>query len=254
MRHLLRCALLALAALAVPASAQDGSEPAGADPVGSQGDAGEAQAALDAAIAEFEAAEAALDEAYARAREAMPPSAFERLRLEQREWVAARDVAAEYYAEVMAGPDVADPRATSHFYEYLTGATEDRTALLAGLAAYHEDPSSQRWEGLWVDGAGGHLAVQELDDGRLRFQLTVVRSPAFHTGWIEGVARRNGGLAVHETTYETAEGEEPVWVFFVRDGPYLRVHTANASHFAGMRAYFDASYVRLRDLEPFDID
>jgi len=280
MRSSLRWLIVWLAALASAVWAQDGSTPppaetsqaqdearGGSAPGGSSAPGGApdlgapppeadpaAQAALEAAIAAFEAADAALNEAYARAYEAMWPSAFERLRLAQRDWVVSRDVASEFYAELMAGPGLADLRATSHFYEYRTGVTEARTQFITGLAAYYEDPSAQAWEGLWVDGDGGHLAVRELEDGRLRFQLTVVRSPAFHTGWIEGVAPRNGDLAVYETTYESADGEEPVWVFFVRDGPYLRVRTANASYFAGARAYFDADYVRLRDLEPFDLD
>lgn len=234
-------------ALAALAWAQDGSDPAPAQPV-------EAQEELDAAIAEFQAADAALNEAYARAEEALWPAAFDRLRLDQRDWLAARDLSAEAYARIQSGPDVADVRATSHFHEYRTILTEDRTELLVALVAYYEDPGGQVWEGLWVDGAGGRLAVQELADGRLRFQLSVVRSPALHTGWLEGVAERNGDLARYQTEFATADGEETVWAFFVRDGPYLLVRTANASFFAGARAYFDGDYVRLRDLEPFDLD
>ncbi len=205
-------------------------------------------------MAEFESAEAAMGQAYEGAREVVWPEAFDRLRLGQRDWLAARDLSAEAYARLQAGPDVADVRATSAFYEYRTMLTEARTELLQGLVAYYLDPAGQSWEGLWVDGAGGRLAVQELEDGRLRFQLTVVRSPSLHTGWLEGVAERNDDLARYETSFEGLAGAVPVWAFFVRDGPYLRVHTANASYFAGARAYFDGDYVRLRDLEPFDLD
>ncbi len=207
-----------------------------------------------AVVAAFDAADAALNAAYDRAREAMPSHAFAHLRLDQRQWLEARDPAAEAYAELLNGLAVEDLRATPDFYEYRTLLTEDRTDLLAGIVSYYEDPAASTWDGFWVDGNGGHLALRELEDGRLRFQLTVVRSPALHTGWLEGVAQRNGELASFETAFETGEREESVWLFLVRDGPYLRVHTANAGYFAGARAYFDGAYARLRDLEPFDLD
>lgn len=235
-----RVAAVVISALAALAWAQDGSAAA--------------QEELQAAIAAFETADAVLNDVYAQAAQLMPPTEFGRLRLEQREWVAARDVEAETYAQVFAGPEADDVRETSYFYEYAAGLTEERTQLLRALVAYYIDSTTQTWQGLWVDGHGGHLAVMELEDGRLRFQLTVVRSPALHTGWIEGFAERVGDLARHDTAYDTVDGEVPVWVFFVRDGPYLLVRTANAEYFAGARAYFDGRYARLRDLEPFDID
>ena len=66
-------------------------------------------------MAEFESAEAAMGEAYEGAREVLWPEAFDRLRLGQRDWLAARDLSAEAYARLQAGPDVADVRATSAF-------------------------------------------------------------------------------------------------------------------------------------------
>lgn len=247
------CALAFVAALAWAVvlshhgSAQDAGAPAATD-------AAAAAEALELARTAFEAADTALNLAYDRAREVLPVADFERLRLDQRAWLEGRDPEAATYARIQHWGGSEDVSETPDYFDYRTASTEMRLEYLLGLIAYHADPGRHGWDGFWVDGRGGHLAVRELDDGRLRFQLSVVRSPAAHTGWLEGIADRNGDLARFETTYEVGVDTEPVWLFLVRDGPYLRVHTANAQYFAGVRAYFDGDYVRLRDLEPFDID
>ncbi len=212
-----------------------------------------AQADPESERSDFEAADAALNEAYARAAEVVWPEAFERLRAEQREWLEARDPTAELYAVVAEGVAGRAARETGTYYAALAALTEMRTEVITALTDYYEDPSGYGWEGFWVDGAGGNLAFRELESGDLEFRLSVVRGPTYHTGWLEGIAARNGQLARFEASFDTGDGEEQVWVFFVREGPYLHVRTAHACYFHGARAYFDASYVRSRDLEPYDV-
>ena len=123
--------------------------------------------------------------------------------------------------------------------------TGSRTKVLQALVL----PAASSWSGVYEDSFGGQISIDARADG-LHFLIDVVRSTAYHTGRIVGVAQIEGSSAIFRTTTDdfSTEAEHdtlPVVVSMSRAANQLEVVAENAQNFGGMRAYFDGSYVRL---------
>ena len=110
---------------------------------------------------------------------------------------------------------------------------------------------AKTWEGVWIDGYGGILSIEEGQEASLRFTLRVVRGPTYHTGAIEGTAQCNVMSARFEIREEGVEGT--TWITFLREGGGLRLIGENTQYFHGARAYFDGTYLRVRELTTEDL-
>lgn len=215
---------------------------------------GVAQDALQWQMTQFERAEAALADAMSTAQSALPQAEFEALAAKQDAWLVTRERTAERFAAVATGLPEEATHETPDFFMVRARLTNWRAEIVTGLVAYYTDPAAYTWDGVWSDGAGGELAVRQLADGRLQFRLSANRGPNYHTGRLEGTAIVEGATARFETNYERGRGMETVSVTLAREGPTLSVLTHNAQFFHGDEAYFDAEYIRVRDLRSYDLE
>ncbi len=204
-------------------------------------DPGEAKAA-------YATADKALNQAYAKAKADLPSELFAELQRDQREWIAYRDERAAEAAVHDGGAAQGKERENAEYWRTLSALTEERTAIVGGWMK--RGSFAREWEGVWIDGRGGTLAILQSGEDEFDFALDVVRGPTYHLGRIDGKAKWNGGTARFST--EAPEGEGEAWLTFVKRGPKVEVVAENASGFHGARAYFDGHYLRIAELTDED--
>lgn len=204
-------------------------------------------------IQEFEAADAALNAAYQRARALLPEELFIELRASQRIWLESRDVRAGYLASYLQGISTVDtPKDDSpdfwHARAVLTRGQADY--LLGWVRAFDGSFAAENpWEGIWVDGNGGRLQILEVDDGALVFDLEVVRGPTLHLGQIAGPGTTDGTTALFQQ--QVPNEAELAEILMTRQGAIVVLESRGPiNYFHGARAYFDGSYSRLQELSP----
>ena len=211
---------------------------------------------LAEAKAAFAKADADLNQAYQEAKGLLPEWLFEELRAGQKEWLEYRDASALSAAVFNGGPENEGRETTApEYWESMTWSTETRTRMILGWKAKGKDGSGEvPWKGIWTDGYGGWLLIEEiLDPRRFRFSIHVVRGPTSHLGGIRGIARRNreAGFFSDEgdADYHNAEDKTETWLFFDKEfgAPRIQVRGIHTQPYHGARAYFDGTYTRLGD-------
>ena len=196
----------------------------------------------------YAVADAALDAALERARDELPSYALTELRADQQSWLEYRDERSLQSAVFDGAADEGAERSNEWYWRTRTALTETRTRIVeAWIAWYQQRPDWNAFEGVWSDGYGGTLIIEETGDGSLHFLIEVVRGPTYHVGGLSGSAERNGRTARFSTPDLYGDGD--AWLTFIRDGMHLRVVADNADAFHGARAYFDGEYLRLSDID-----
>lgn len=209
----------------------------------------EARPTLAEAKSDFEKADAELNRVYREVRAAISEWKFKSLQESQKEWLSYRDARAEADATFNGGNEFEDRETETPFYwEALTSSTETRTEM---IAAWKDDRIE--WTGLWTDGYGGWLLIEETEKpGELGFHIQVVRGPTSHLGSIFGIARRNKDAAFFsdngDPDYHFGDAKEETWLWFSKNSgePTLKLDGINTQSYHGARAFFDGVYTRLR--------
>lgn len=203
---------------------------------------------LKEAREEFARVDQTLNEVYRKAKEELPDHEFETVRDEQRAWIAYRDAraadAARFNSGVESGKEPSDPE----YWKALSYLTETRIEILRGWMMRND--FERKWEGVWIDGYGGELSIAEDSNGEMRFTISVVRGPTYHTGAIAGRAVANEITARFSTRIDDDEAE--TWLTFLREDGRIRVIGENTQFYHGARAYFDGRYLRIRELTAED--
>ncbi|MCU0753601.1 MAG: lysozyme inhibitor LprI family protein [Xanthomonadales bacterium] len=214
------------------------------------GECRDSNAALTQAAQAFAAADAQLNLAWKAVKPALNATQFKQVLDRQRAWIQYRDVMAATSARGRPS-EPADAKGCADFDLARADLSKSRTAYLKGLVKPLTD-----WNGSYADGFGGQLLLEESAQG-LRFTLNVVRSEAYHTGGLSGIADLNAGSARFETRvpdFESAEENATAAAALTlrRDRVWIVVEGENTSYFHGARAYFDGEYVRVAPLSTAD--
>ena len=205
-------------------------------------------AALKSAREQYAAADAALNAAWRPLKSTLSAAQFAATLKQQRLWLSYLDAMAAATASGEPFVELATMKQCAEFEISRAEMTGSRTKVLQALVL----PAASSWGGIYEDSFGGQINVDVRADG-LHFLIDVVRSTAYHTGRIVGVAQIKGNSAVFRTTTEdfSTEAEHDtlaVVLSLTRAGSLLEVKAENAQNFGGMRAYFDGSYVRVSAL------
>ncbi|MEM6278105.1 MAG: lysozyme inhibitor LprI family protein [Verrucomicrobiota bacterium] len=203
---------------------------------------------LPEARAKFSAADALLNQAYQKAKEEMPEWRLDTLQEEQREWLSYRDSRSEAAAALEGQAREGEEKSNVEYWVAMTYLTETRIAIVEAWMKIDENPGE--WEGVWSDGYGGELAIFETGGRSIEFFLEVVRGPTYHLGSIGGIAETNE----HEARFSIQEEsvDKPTWLTFHHTGGRIKVSGVNTQMYHGARAYFDGTYIRVRELTAED--
>lgn len=200
---------------------------------------------LKQAQAEFEKADRELNVAWAEVKKRMgaDPALLE----EQKGWVGYRDrIATSPMVTGLEGDrwDEKAARKTAEYFQCAAEMTRGRTEWLRGYGAQVNDSDLS---GHWADSYGGDLLILH-KNGKLTFEIDVVRGPTAHVGSIFGVASWNYPLGWFSDKGREKDRAEETNLAFVLENRKLRVIGANTSYYHGARAYFDGGYVRVGEL------
>lgn len=208
---------------------------------------------LDKAKADFALQDKLLNETYQGLRKTLQEDLFARVQEDQRSWIGYRDYISSAESKRLQKKPEDDP-------DYWTSAalmTENRITWLkawkgAGAAPPRGAPG--KWDGVYRDSYGGELQIVERG-GKMHFSLAVVRGPTFHSGVCDGQADVNGSMARFSVRYTPGEG--PTWLTFLnnrRGDGRIEVIGENTGFYHGARAYFEGYYLRVRTLQPKDLE
>jgi len=203
---------------------------------------------LEQAKTKFTTADKALNQVYARAKTTLAEGDFTDLQQDQREWIAYRDYRSEQVAAFDGGAQEGREKLNVEYWSSLAALTEERVTMIEGWMK--SGSFAKEWEGVWIDGNGGSLAILENEEGKFVFTLDVVRGPTYHVGHLGGSAEWLGSTA--RFTIDAVDGEAATWLTFVKRGIKLEVIGENTSPYHGARAYFDGHYVRIAELTDDD--
>jgi uncharacterized protein YecT (DUF1311 family) len=202
---------------------------------------------LEQAKAKFANADKALNQAYSKAESALHEGYFSELQVDQRDWIEYRDYRSEQ-AAFDGGAAEGQEKTTVEYWSSLAAITEERVEIITGWTKW--DQFAHEWEGVWLDGNGGRLAIMQNEEGAFAFSLDVVRGPTYHIGSIGGSAKWNGSTAHFSIQALDEEGE--TWLTFLKRGVKLEIIGENTSSFHGARAYFHGEYIRVSELTDED--
>ncbi|MGB0774322.1 MAG: lysozyme inhibitor LprI family protein [Akkermansiaceae bacterium] len=188
----------------------------------------------------FSVADKALNTQYQLLKRTLDKWSFAELQKDQRDWLGYRDALAE-----RAGFDDGQqetPKDSPEYWSMSAGLTNGRLAVLKG---YQKLNQPAKWSGIYRDSYGGLIKIQE-KNGKIHFEINVVRGPTHHIGEIDGTgvtnktaARFTDGGADHKEDGET-------WLDFEQlDGARIRVKGINTHFYHGARASFDGVYVKV---------
>lgn len=185
-----------------------------------------------------------LNDVYTEAKEKLPEWQFKKIQEEQRDWIEYRDGRAEAAAFYDGGAEQGKEKANPEYWNALSYLTETRIEILRGWLTM--DDFEDEWEGVWIDGYGGELLVEQNGEGSIQFTIHVVRGPTYHLGALAGTAKTNGSLARFSITPEGTD--EETWLTFLQKEGRIEVLGANTMYYHGARAYFDGKYIRVGKL------
>jgi uncharacterized protein YecT (DUF1311 family) len=204
---------------------------------------------LEEAKQAFANADATLNSVYEEAKETVASYRFTKIEKEQRDWIAYRDHRAAGAAHFDGRANSGEETTNAEYWKAMAYLTETRIEILN--AWMKVDTFTKTWEGAWIDGYGGILRIVENPDGTFTFACSVVRGPTYHLGNIDGTAAANQTTARFTTQVDKDSAE--TWLTFLLEGDgRLRVIGENTQFFHGARAYFDGSYLRVRELTEED--
>lgn len=194
------------------------------------------------AKAAYEKADKGLNEAWAAAKAALPEEEFNKLKEDQRGWVAHRDYLARSPMYTGASVQGELPLDAPEYLEAAASLAEDRTAWLKGLV--REWGPDETLTGVWTDSHGGHIDIVETD-GHLHFVMECVRGPTSHVGGLAGVAAWNERIGWFSDKGREDKGDDPETnISFILRDKRLEIIGANTGYYHGARAYFDGDYVK----------
>ncbi|MEM6915897.1 MAG: lysozyme inhibitor LprI family protein [Verrucomicrobiota bacterium] len=203
---------------------------------------------LPEARANFAKADASLNQVYQKAKTSLPDWQFVELQDEQREWLTYRDSRAEAAAILEGQAKEGEEKSKAEYWTTMTYLTETRIAIVEAWMSMDEFP--REWEGVWIDGYGGEIAIIETGEETFEFFFEVVRGASYHLGSIGGEAETNDVEARFSIQEDFAD--RPTWLTFRKEGGRLEIFGTNTQFYHGVRAYFDGTYLRLRQLTAED--
>jgi uncharacterized protein YecT (DUF1311 family) len=159
----------------------------------------------------------------------------------QEKWKVRRDSEATF-----EGKGAADPRTKLEYWDKLVELTSTR---LEFLKAYSRKGIPKGVTATYRDFEGGWLHLEERKQG-LAFSLEVVRGPTAHSGYIDGIAKREGKRATFREVVPKDEEREPAEITFTFLAENkVQVEAKNAGYHGGARAYFEGLYFKAHPLE-----
>ncbi|MEM9016854.1 MAG: lysozyme inhibitor LprI family protein [Verrucomicrobiota bacterium] len=195
--------------------------------------------------ARFASEDQKLNQTYARAKSDLSEWDFKALQEEQQGWLEYRDARSEEVALLEGQAQEGQEEEDAAYWGAMADLTAMRTEIVNGwLIAFDFD---REWEGIWKDGSGGILLIEEIGEKAFRFSIEVVRGPTYHLGALGGEAKVNQSSARFAIAPEGIE--EETWLTFLKEGMKLRVVGDNTHFFHGARAFFDGEYVRVAELD-----
>ncbi|MFY8215845.1 MAG: lysozyme inhibitor LprI family protein [Chthoniobacterales bacterium] len=202
---------------------------------------------LQEAKADFKTQDKALNAAWelVKKSENLTASELAALKEEQKAWIEYRDYLSLSPSYSGVPENETEAKESAEYFDCAAAITAERTAWLKGhlLATAPENVT-----GVWSDSYGGTLQIVQ-KDGEIFFTIDVVRGPTAHNGSISGIASWNEPLG----WFSDKEGEEDKTdeanVSFVLKRNVFQITTANASSYAGARAYFDGDYLFVKPLD-----
>lgn len=198
-------------------------------------------AVLDRAKKRFEAADAQLNADYKKLVSELKKEDIEELKSLQQKWIAGRGAEAE--AQTLGAEK---PKEKLEYWDKLLDLTATR---LEFLKAYSRKGIPKGVTATYRDFAGGWLHLEERKTG-LAFSLEVVRGPSAHSGFLDGIAKRDGKRATFREVVPKGEDREPAEVTFtfLADNK-VQVEAKHTEEYGGARAYFGGLYFKALPLE-----
>lgn len=200
------------------------------------------------AKAVFDKADLAMNAAWAAAKQKLTETEFNRLKDEQKAWVAYRDKLARSpkYAGVDPKGQGELPLDAPAYMRAAAALADQRTEWLKGLIwDWPEDALT----GHWIDGYGGVIDIVQRGGVEVYFVMKCVRGPDSHLGDIEGLAFWNLYIGWYsDKDLEEGKGDETNLSFNFHDR-VLEITGANTKYYHGLRAYFDGKYVKTKHLD-----
>jgi len=202
---------------------------------------------LQEAKAEFKTQDKELNTAWEQVKNSkdLTASDLAALKEEQKAWIEYRDQLSLSPSYSGAPEDEAAAKESAEYFDCAAAITAERTAWLKGhLVA----TAPESVTGIWSDSYGGTLQIVQKED-KLYFTIDVVRGPTAHIGSISGIAAWNEPLAWFSDKEGEKDKTDEANVSFVLKRNVFQITTANASSYAGARAYFDADYLFVGPLD-----
>jgi uncharacterized protein YecT (DUF1311 family) len=210
----------------------------------STGRAQEKQLSPRAAKTVFDKADAALNAAWTAARQTLSETDFNKLKEDQRAWVAHRDYLARSPLFTGGGGQEELAIDSPEYLEAAAGLEGERTEWLKGLMHEWKD---ETLTGHWTDSYGGSLEIVERE-GHLHFVVQCVRGPTLHVGGLSGIAVWNPNIGWFSDKGRDKDRDDETNLSFIRRDKRLEIIGANTGNYHGARAYFDGSYVKVKTL------
>jgi uncharacterized protein YecT (DUF1311 family) len=192
----------------------------------------------------FDKADYTLNAAWAAAKQALPEAEFNKLKEDQRSWVAHRDYLAS--SPMFTGTGGKEDLAldSPEYLEAAAGLEDERSEWLKGLI---HDWKDETLTGYWTDSYGGNIQIVE-SEGHLYFVVECVRGPTSHVGGLSGIAVWNSNIGWFSDKGRDKDKTDETNLSFISRDKKLEIIGANTSYYHGVRAYFDGSYVRVKAL------
>ncbi len=186
-----------------------------------------------------------MNEVYGEVKKKLDEWKFKKVQDGQCDWIEYRDARAEFHLQpIDGGAEQGNEKKNAEYWNALAYLTETRIEALRGWLTV--DDYEEDWEGVWIDGYGGELLIEEKAEGSVKFTIHVVRGPTYHLGALAGTAKTNGSLGRFSIKPEGTEDE--TWLTFLQNEGRVEVLGANTMYYHGARAYFDGKYIRVGKL------
>ena len=138
--------------------------------------------------------------------------------------------------------------------DYWESAWEMTESRLGFLDAYAGEGVTPGIAGVYIDGYGGIVQLEDLGGNKFKFRIEVVRGPTFHLGEITRTVQIKSGFGkfVDDDDEAVFDGKRCI-IDFDFDANKLEIKGKDTHFYHGARAYFDGTYFKTRD-EPNIID
>jgi uncharacterized protein YecT (DUF1311 family) len=197
---------------------------------------------LAQARAEYDAADAELNKAYAAALAELDVSAAARLREDESDWISYRD----QVTAVDFSSDGAAPHGSADYWDELAGYEQDRAAFLRAYSGKRVPPGIS---GEYTDSYGATLKIQKTKNGVL-FYLSAVRGPGHNQGEISGVIAIDGDAASFKQSFDAGQDGPPCELAFKFTGAHIvEIDERVPDSTAGFNVHYGGDYYKIGDLK-----